>query len=175
MLFRSVTYGAEISFTIGGLTFQPSEFVKIVFVFFLAAALWEDASIVRVGMTAVIAGAHVVILVMSKDLGSALIFFVGYVFVVFAATRNYLYLLAGAVGGSGAAWGALKLFGHVRDRVLTWRDPWSYIDKEGYSITQSLFAIGFLFLLLIRLLYFPVDLNLLSILFFQPQQDKLIN
>lgn len=142
LLYSEVTYGAEISFTIGGLTFQPSEFVKIVFVFFLAAALWEDASIVRVGMTAVIAGAHVVILVMSKDLGSALIFFVGYVFVVFVATRNYLYLLAGAVGGSGAAWGALKLFGHVRDRVLTWRDPWSYIDKEGYSITQSLFAIG---------------------------------
>ncbi|WP_251209315.1 FtsW/RodA/SpoVE family cell cycle protein [Acetatifactor aquisgranensis] len=142
LLYSEVTYGAEISFTIGGVTFQPSEFVKIIFVFFLASALWEDASFIRVAVTAVFAGAHVVILVLSKDLGSALIFFVGYVFVVFAATRNYLYLLAGALGGSGAAWGAYKLFAHVRDRVITWRNPWTYIDNEGYSITQSLFAIG---------------------------------
>ena len=93
-------------------------------------------------LTAVLAGTHVVILVLSKDLGSALIFFVGYVFIVFAASRNYLYLLAGAIGGGGAAWGAYKLFGHVRDRVITWQNPWTYIDKEGFSITQSLFAIG---------------------------------
>lgn len=142
LILSEVTYGAEISFTIGGLTFQPSEFVKILFVFFLAAALWDNGFFPRVAVTAVVAGAHVVILVLSRDLGSALIFFVGYVFMVFAATRNYLYLLAGAVGGSGAAWGAYKLFAHVRDRVITWRNPWTYIDNEGFSITQSLFAIG---------------------------------
>lgn len=142
LILSEVTYGAEISFTLGGLTFQPSEFVKILFVFFLAAALWDNGSFARVAVTAAVAGTHVVILVLSKDLGSALIFFVGYVFLVFAATRNYLYLLAGAVGGSGAAWGAYKLFAHVRDRVITWRNPWTYIDNEGFSITQSLFAIG---------------------------------
>ena len=142
LVYSEVTYGAEISFTIGGLTFQPSEFVKIIFIFFLAGLLWENVTFPRVALSAVIAGAHVIILVLSKDLGSALIFFVGYVFVVFAATRNYLYLLAGIMGGSGAAWGAYQLFAHVRDRVITWRDPWTYIDKEGYSVTQSLFAIG---------------------------------
>lgn len=142
LILSEVTYGAEISFTIGGLTFQPSEFVKLIFIFFLAAALWENTSLGQVALTVIIGAAHVAILVLSKDLGSALIFFVGCVFVVFAATRNYLYLLAGALGGSGAAWAAYQLFAHVRDRVLTWRDPWSYIDKEGYSITQSLFAIG---------------------------------
>lgn len=142
LLYSEVTYGAEISFTVAGLTFQPSEFVKIIFVFFLAGALWEKVSFARVALTAVLAGTHVVILVLSKDLGSALIFFVGYVFIVFAASRNYLYLLAGAIGGGGAAWGAYKLFGHVRDRVITWQNPWTYIDKEGFSITQSLFAIG---------------------------------
>ena len=89
-----------------------------------------------------LAGIHVVVLVVSKDLGSALIFFIAYVFVVFAATRNYLYLLAGAVGGSGAAWGAYRLFAHVRDRVTAWQNPWTYIDSKGYAITQSLFAIG---------------------------------
>ena len=82
------------------------------------------------------------ILVLSKDLGSALIFFVAYVFMVFIATRNYLYLFAGAVGGSGASMLAYRLFTHVQTRVQAWRDPWAYIDTKGWAVTQSLFAIG---------------------------------
>ena len=146
LILGEVTHGSKLSFTMhfafGSFTFQPSEFAKIVFIFFLAAALWEKVDFWRVALTAVIAGTYVIILVLSKDLGSALIFFVGYVFVVFAATRNYLYLLAGAVGGSGAAWVAYQLFAHVRTRVLAWQMPWDYIDSKGYAITQSLFAIG---------------------------------
>ncbi len=61
LIYSEVTYGAEISFTIGGVTFQPSEFVKILFLFFLAAALWDDTSFPRVAVTAAVAGAHVVI------------------------------------------------------------------------------------------------------------------
>lgn len=142
LILGEVTHGSKLSFSISGVTFQPSEFVKIIFVFFLAGALWENTSFTRVALTAVLAGFHVVVLVVSKDLGSALIFFIAYVFVVFAATRNYLYLLAGALGGSGAAWGAYRLFSHVRDRVTAWQNPWTYIDSKGYAITQSLFAIG---------------------------------
>ena len=142
LILGEVTHGSKLSFSLWGVSFQPSEFVKIIFVFFLAGALWENTTFARVALTAVLAGIHVVVLVVSKDLGSALIFFIGYVFVVFSATRNYLYLLAGAVGGSGAAWGAYRLFAHVRDRVTAWQNPWTYIDSKGYAITQSLFAIG---------------------------------
>lgn len=142
LILGEVTHGSRLSFTVFDVTFQPSEFVKIIFVFFLAAALWEDASFQRVAVTAAIAGVHVIVLVVSRDLGSALIFFVAYVFVVFAATKHYLYLCAGAVGGSGAAWAAYQLFAHVRDRVSAWQDPWTYIDSKGYAVTQSLFAIG---------------------------------
>lgn len=142
LILGEVTHGSKISFALGGITFQPSEFVKILYVFFLAGALWEKTSFLRVVITAIMAGAHVMILVMSRDLGSALIFFVGFVFVVFVATRNYLYLLAGVAGGSGAAYVAYQLFAHIRTRVLAWQDPWSYIDNQGYQITQSLFAVG---------------------------------
>ena len=142
LILGEVTHGSKISFSLGGITFQPSEFVKILFLFFLAGALWENVSFQRIVLTAIIAGAHVVILVVSKDLGSALIFFVGFVFVVFAASRNYLYLLAGIVGGGAASYLAYQLFDHVRVRVLAWQDPWKYIDNKGYQITQSLFAIG---------------------------------
>ena len=37
---------------------------------------------------------------------------------------------------------AYHLFDHVKVRFLAWRDPWTYIDAQGYQITQSLFAIG---------------------------------
>ena len=50
--------------------------------------------------------------------------------------------MAGPVAGSAAATLAYFLFDHVRIRVLAWQDPWSYIDNQGYQITQSLFAIG---------------------------------
>ena len=41
LILGEVTHGSKISFTMGGITFQPSEFVKILFLFFLAGALWE--------------------------------------------------------------------------------------------------------------------------------------
>lgn len=142
LILGSATYGSKISYAIGGVTFQPSEFVKIAFVFFVASALYESTSFFEVFTTAVVAGIHVVILVISKDLGSALIFFIVYVLMVFVATKNPLYLLAGAAGGSGAAFIAYKVFAHVQVRVQAWNDPWSQIDSAGYQITQSLFAIG---------------------------------
>ncbi|MCM1049386.1 MAG: FtsW/RodA/SpoVE family cell cycle protein [Clostridiales bacterium] len=138
----SVTHGSKISFSVAGVTFQPSEFVKIIFVFFIASALYEKNDFLRICMTAVLAGLHVLILVVSKDLGSALIFFIVYVFMIYIATGKELYLLLGAFGGAGAAVVAYQIFAHVRVRVQAWRDPWSCIDDAGYQITQSLFGIS---------------------------------
>lgn len=138
----NLTHGSKISFSFQGITFQPSELVKLLFVFFLAAALYKEADFFRVAFTAIIAAGHVIILVFSRDLGSALIFFVAYVLVVFMATGNYLYLSLGVGAFCVSAVTAYQLFDHVRIRVLAWQDPFSYIDNQGYQITQSLFAIG---------------------------------
>lgn len=142
LILGSVTYGSKISYSIGGVTFQPSEFVKIVFVFFVASALYESHDFLRVAVTAVLAGIHVLILVASKDLGSALIFFIVYVMMVFIATGRWIYLLLGAAGGCAAAVTAFQLFSHVQVRVQAWRDPFSCIDDAGFQITQSLFGIS---------------------------------
>ena len=61
---------------------------------------------------------------------------------LFVATGNWFYLLAGSLGGCGASVLAYGLFVHVRTRVAAWRNPWADIDNRGYQITQSLFAIG---------------------------------
>lgn len=142
MILGQTTYGSKLSYSIAGITFQPSEFVKILFVFFVASALYSSSGFFEVFTTAVIAAAHVIVLVISKDLGSALIFFIVYVLTVFVATKNVLYLIAGAVGGSAAAYFAFNVFSHVQVRVQAWKDPWSVIDSAGYQITQSLFAIS---------------------------------
>ena len=142
LILGSVTYGSKISYSVAGVTFQPSEFVKIIFVFFLASALYESHDLLRVMLTAVLAGIHVLILVASRDLGSALIFFIVYVLMVFIATNQWAYLLIGGAGGCGAAVLAYHFFTHVQVRVQAWKDPFSCIDDAGYQITQSLFAIG---------------------------------
>lgn len=134
--------GSKLSYNIFGLTFQPSEFVKIIFVFFIAAMLYETTSFLRVAITSIIAAMYVGVLVLSKDLGSALIFFLVYLAVLFVATGKPWYSLLGLGAGAGGSIIAYKLFTHVQTRVAVWKDPWADIDRTGYQLTQSLFAIG---------------------------------
>lgn len=138
-----LTHGANITLKIGDLiSIQPSEFIKIVYVFFIASMFNRSTSFGNVVLTTILAAVHVIILVMSTDLGSALIYFVVYLVMLFVATKEFIYVALGLTAGSGAAFFAYKMFSHVRIRVQAWRDPWTVIDDQGYQITQSLFAIG---------------------------------
>ena len=138
----AISYGAKLSISIGGVSFQPAEFVKITFIFFVAGMLYKDVGFKRICITTVFAAAHVLILVLSKDLGAALIFFVIYLVMLFVASKNVFYILAGTGAGVVAGIIGYYLFSHVRVRVLAWQTPLEVIDKEGYQICQSLFAIG---------------------------------
>ena len=136
------SYGAQLSVSIGDIAFQPSEFVKISFVFFVATMFYRSVEFHNVVVTTAVAAVHVLVLVLSKDLGSALIFFITYRTWDIVATVNWRFRLCGAAGRGGSSMLAYRLFAHVRTRVLAWKDPWSDIDNRGYQITQSLFAIG---------------------------------
>lgn len=138
LALAQVTGGAKLS--IFGI--QPSEFIKIIFVFFLASALWKDQSFKRVVIVTVVAGIHVLLLVVSKDLGSALVFFITWLVMVYVSTKKPLYFVGGLAGLSGLSVIAYFLFSHVRQRVVAWKDPFSVYDQEGYQIVQSMFAIG---------------------------------
>lgn len=138
----SLTNGSKLALSLFGVSFQASEFVKILFVLFLAGALSKSTSIWNLLLITVFAAVHVFLLVLSRDLGAALIFFVVFVLLVFISTRNYLYLFVGSSVGCGAAMLAYRIFRHVQVRVAAFVDPFSVIDKEGYQITQSLFALS---------------------------------
>lgn len=141
MILGQTTYGSKISYSIAGISFQPAEFVKIIFVFFVSSALYKAESFLEILTSSMIAALHVAIQVVNKDLGSALIFFVVYIFMLFIATKKIYYLGLGLVAGGGASYVAYRLFDHIKVRVQAWSDPWSVIDSAGYQITQSLFAI----------------------------------
>lgn len=137
-----VTGGAMLGFTVAGINIQPSELVKIVFVFFVAASFKQSLEFKNIVITTAIAAGHVLILVVSKDLGAALIIFVVYLAMLYVATKQPLYVAAGLGAGSLASVAAYFLFNHVRVRVLAWKDPFAVYDSGGFQVAQSLFAIG---------------------------------
>lgn len=141
-LAGDVTYGAKLGFSFGGFSIQPTEFVKIIFVFCIAGMLGNAKNFIDIVVTTAIAALHVLILVASKDLGSALIFFITYLIMLYVSTRNFMYLLAGLAAGALAAVAAYFLFSHVRQRVDIWLDPFRDYQGSGYQIAQSLFAIA---------------------------------
>lgn len=135
-------YGAKNWISIGGFALQPSEFVKIIYVFFSAAFLTKAKNFKDIVVVTVVAAAHVLILVLERDLGAALIYFITYLVILYVSTERLIYLLSGLLCGSGAAVAAYHLFTHVQNRVIAWRDPWSTIDAQGYQVARSLFALG---------------------------------
>ena len=142
LFFGKVLYGAKNWLVIGNIQFQPSEFVKLLFIFFVASALSKRNDFHRVMVVSLLAAAHVLVLVLERDLGGALLFFITYIIMLYSATGKGIYLLCGGVGGSLAAILAYFMFSHVRVRVTAFLDPFAVIEKEGYQIAQSLFAIG---------------------------------
>lgn len=142
LILGAATNGSKISYTIAGITFQPSEFVKIIFLFFMASALYKAESFLEILMCSFIAAVHVIILVLSKDLGSALIFFVVYLALIFIATENPGYLIAGLAFGAIASMVSYRLFSHIQVRVQAFLDPFSDIEATGYQLSQSLFGIS---------------------------------
>lgn len=140
-------YGSRNWIRLFGITVQPSEFVKILFVFFIASMLSKSRDFKQIVITTAFAGVHMMVLVLEKDLGGALIFFVIFICMIYVGTGRVRYLIAYIAGGFAMAGLAFllfkdKLFDHVMVRVNVWRNPWEDISGSGYQITQSLFAIG---------------------------------
>lgn len=132
---------------IKGIGFQPSEIVKFLFLLYIACVFRKPLDFKKLCIVSGFSAFIVLCLVLQKDLGGALIFFVTYMLLLYITTSNFLLLAAGFGAMALASIIAYNLFGHVRVRVSTWLDPWTDAGNTGYQITQSLFAIttwGFL-------------------------------
>ena len=82
LVVGTLSRGAKLYIKISGFTFQPSEFVKIIFVFFAAAFLSRVRNFADVVKVSIPAAIHVLILIAEKDLGGALIFYITYLVIL---------------------------------------------------------------------------------------------
>ena len=140
-------YGSRNWIQIGSFTMQPMEFVKILFIFFVAAGLVKAVTLKDIIVNAAIALAFMLVLVLERDLGAMVLFYICYVMMVYLATSRIIFFIGGVGLGAGAivlGYALFKdtLFSHVMVRVNAWMNPFQYQDSGGYQITQSLFAIG---------------------------------
>ncbi len=134
--------GANLSIIFFGLRIQASEFVKISFLFFISGVIVLYRDIRGFIIASLGTAVHLIILALSRDLGTALIFLSAFVFLTFIAYKNYIVLVAEMVVGLVGGLLAYQLFPHIQTRFIAWSDPLSVVDSKGYQISQSLFAIG---------------------------------
>ena len=142
LAFGEELHGAYRWVQLGGISFQPSALVKFLLVFYLASLLRHRRGLRELVLPTLAVAGMVLLLVASVDLGSALIFFMTYMVMVYISTGSGLILASGFGAASAASVAAYHMFAHLRRRIVAWQDPWGHIDNEGFQLAHSLFAIG---------------------------------
>ncbi len=143
LVFGSVVGGSQswVQLDSLGVNFQPSEFVKVALVLSIAAVFREKRRQLAYAPAYAFVVLSIIILVLIKDLGAALLYFFVFMVMMYAATGSKLITFAGLGAFSGASIIAYKIFNHVRVRVEVWINPWATADTGGYQIIHGLIAI----------------------------------
>lgn len=130
--------GATNWIVIGGMSLQPSEVVKIALLLVLGWYMGRR----RFWPWLLFAVFCLLVLMLQKDLGTALIYYATTLLLFYASTGNLPLTALGTLGGCGAAVAGYQMFAHVKKRVAIWRNPWIYYETSGYQIVQALMAIA---------------------------------
>jgi cell division protein FtsW (lipid II flippase) len=87
-------------------------------------------------------GLAMLMLIVIRDLGSSLMFFGGFLALLYVATGRLSLIGVGSTMFFGGAFFLARNVSHVQERVDIWLDPFkpAVVDDEGYQIAQSLFA-----------------------------------
>ena len=124
------------------LSVQPSEFMKPVMILCLAGGFANRPRFMQCVPTLIFAAACCGILLMQRDLGAVLLYFLTTVLMYYAATSNAFITLSGLGMGAGAAVLAYRTIPLVQTRVALWKNPWTDPTDKGLQLVQSLIAIG---------------------------------
>jgi cell division protein FtsW (lipid II flippase) len=153
--------GAYLNVHVGGVSFQPAELAKIALVIFLASYLRDNRQILvtagrrflgvtlppmkQFGPMLVVWGAAMATLLITRELGTSLMFFGAFLALLYVATGRLSFPLIGLVLFALGAWLLATHVSHVHARVLAWEHPFDqalYNQKVGgsYQLAQALFA-----------------------------------
>ncbi len=153
--------GAYLDIHFGSVSFQPAELAKIAIVIFLASYLRDNRQILvtagrrllgvtippmkQFGPMLIVWGASMATLLITRELGTSLMFYGAFLALLYVATGRFSFPLIGLVLFSLGAWFLAVHVSHVQARVLAWEhpfDPTLYKLPVGgsYQLAQSLFA-----------------------------------
>jgi cell division protein FtsW (lipid II flippase) len=153
--------GAYLDIHVGSVSFQPSELAKVAIVIFLASYLRDNRQILvtagrrflgltippmkQFGPMLIVWGAAMATLLLTRELGTSLMFYGAFLALLYVATGRFSFPLIGLVLFALGAWFVTGHVSHVQARVLAWEHPFEpalYNEAVGgsYQLAQSLFA-----------------------------------
>ena len=140
LVFGRETFGATRWISIAGMSFQPSEFVKIAIVFAGAATLERLFARRNLFVFIGLMGACMGLLAIMTDFGSALIFFVAYLVIAYLRSGDFATIFLSVAGAGFAGLLALASRPHIAGRFSTWGNAWEFADDRGFQQTRAMTA-----------------------------------
>lgn len=138
IVFGKITYGAANWIRIGGISIQPSEIVKIIYIFIGANTLDRLQTKKNLLEFIIFSAVCVGLLALMGDFGTALIFFMTFLLISFMRSGDFktvILAIAAAVFGVSIV---LRFKSYVLDRFKAWGHAWEYANDLGYQQTHVL-------------------------------------
>ena len=142
LVFGVEQYGAKNWIYIAGMSFQPSELVKLCFIFVGASTLQRIMTkrnmFLFIAYSAMVCGC----LVLMSDFGTALIFFVAFLVIAYMRSGSFatIALIVSATGFGGVL--ALRFKPYILNRFSAWGHVWEDALNTGYQQTRSMMCIA---------------------------------
>ena len=133
-------YGAKNWIFIGSLSIQPSEFVRVAFIYVGAATLDRLFSTKNLIMFIAFSALCVICLAFSSDFGTALIFFITFLVISFMRSGSIATIALAITGAGMAGFLMLRIKDHVAKRFSAWGHIWEDVWDSGYQQTHALSA-----------------------------------
>ncbi|MBR7081874.1 MAG: FtsW/RodA/SpoVE family cell cycle protein [Oscillospiraceae bacterium] len=142
VLLAKTTFGARNWLSIAGISLQPSELVKICFVFAGSAALDRLFAKRNIFLFIIYSAVCVGALALISDFDTAAIFFVCYLVIAFMRSGDFAAVFL-SVGGAGlAGFLAITVKPYIKSRFATWGKAWQYVNAGGYQQTRTMAALA---------------------------------
>lgn len=138
LVLAETTNGARNWLNFGGISIQPSELVKVAFIFAGAATLEKLQSVRHLTMYIIFSAVCVGELFLMYDFGTALIFFFTFIIIAFMRSGDVKTLILVCIVAALGAVLILLYKPYVADRFSTYLHVWEYMDEGGYQQTRTL-------------------------------------
>lgn len=138
IVFGKITYGAANWISIGGISLQPSEIVKIIYIFIGANTLDRLQTKKNLFEFIIFSTVCVGLLALMGDFGTALIFFMTFLLISFMRSGDFKTVILAIVAAVFGVSIVLRFKSYVLDRFKAWGHAWEYANDLGYQQTHVL-------------------------------------